>query len=207
MAREDEFRTALAALDDNSEFRGVALVGDSGVGKSTLARALAQAVESSGRAVRFALGTQTGSAVPLGAFSRAVTVDAAHEPATMLAAAHKTLEEEANLVVVVDDAQLLDPLSATLVYQLAAGRTARLIVTIRSGEPVLDAVTALLKERLLLSLHIDAFTREQTGELARRELGGAVQPRLIDELYSRSGGNVLLLRGLLGAAQQNRVLV
>ena len=125
----------------------------------------------------------------------------------MLAAAHKTLEEEANLVVVVADAQLLDPLSATLVYQLAVGRTARLIVTIRSGEPVLDAVTALLKERLLLSLHIDAFTREQTGELARRELGGAVEPRLIDELYSRSGGNVLLLRGLLSAGQENGVFV
>jgi DNA-binding CsgD family transcriptional regulator/energy-coupling factor transporter ATP-binding protein EcfA2 len=206
VAREDEFRKALAALDDNSEFRGVALVGDSGVGKSTLARALAQAVESSGRAVRFALGTQTGSAVPLGAFSRALTVDA-HEPATMLAAAHKTLEEDGNLVVVVDDAQLLDPLSATLVYQLAAGRTARLIVAIRSGEPVLDAVTALLKERLLLSLHIDAFTREQTGELARRVLGGAVQARLIDDLYGHSGGNLLLLRGLLSAGQENGVLV
>jgi DNA-binding CsgD family transcriptional regulator/ABC-type oligopeptide transport system ATPase subunit len=207
VARDHEFRQALAALNDSAEFHGVALVGESGVGKSTLARALADALESDGGTVRFVLGTQTGGAVPLGAFSRAVTVEAAHEPATMLAAAHKSLEQEENLVVVVDDAQLLDPLSATLVYQLAVGGSARLIVTIRSGEPVLDAVTALLKERLLLSLHIDAFTREQTGELARRELGGAVEPRLIDELYSRSGGNVLLLRGLLSAGQENGVLV
>jgi DNA-binding CsgD family transcriptional regulator/energy-coupling factor transporter ATP-binding protein EcfA2 len=207
VARDDEFRQALAALNDSAVFHGVALVGETGVGKSTLARALADALESDGGTVRFVLGTQTGGAMPLGAFSRAVTVDAAHEPATMLAAAHKTLEQEENLVVVVDDAQLLDPLSATLVYQLAVGGSARLIVTIRSGEPVLDAVTALLKERLLLSLHIDAFTREQTGELACRELGGAVEPRLIDELYSRSGGNVLLLRGLLSAGQENGVLV
>ena len=207
VARDEEFRQALAALNDSAEFHGVALVGESGVGKSTLARALADALESDGGTVRFVLGTQTGGAVPLGAFSRSVAVEVAHEPATMLAAAHKTLEQEENLVVVIDDAQLLDPLSATLVYQLAVGRSARLIVTIRSGEPVLDAVTALLKERLLLSLRIDAFTREQTGELARRVLGGAVESRLIDELYSRSGGNVLLLRGLLSGGQENGVLV
>ena len=154
VARDDELRQALAALDGGAEFQGVALVGDSGVGKTTLARAVADTLESGGSTVRFALGTQTGCAIPLGAFFRSVTVEAAHEPAAMLAAAHKTLEQQENLLVVVDDAQLLDPLSSTLVHQLAASGSARLIVTIRSGEPVPDAVTALLKERLLLSLRI-----------------------------------------------------
>jgi len=65
VAREVQFRRALAALNDG-EFQGVALVGDSGVGKSTLARMLAKAAESAGRTVRFALGTHTGRAVPLG---------------------------------------------------------------------------------------------------------------------------------------------
>ena len=134
VARDDELRQALAALEDDAEFQGVALVGDSGVGKSTLARALADTLESGGSTARFALGTQTGCAIPLGAFFRSVTVEAAHEPAAMLAAAHKTLEREENLVVVVDDAQLLDPLSSTLVHQLAASGSARLIVTIRSGD-------------------------------------------------------------------------
>src|SRR5947209_2121796 len=197
VARHAEFRLALAALEHSSEFQGVALLGDSGVGKSTLARALGDAVESDGRTVRFVLGTQTGSEVPLGAFSRSVTIDAAHEPATMLAAAHETLEQDENLVVVVDDAQLLDPLSATLVHQLAADGSARLIVTIRSGDAVLDALAALLKDRLLVSVHVDPLTREQTGELASAVLGGAVESRLVEELYRRTAGNLLLLRGLL----------
>ncbi|HZE15241.1 MAG TPA: ATP-binding protein, partial [Mycobacterium sp.] len=200
-------RQALAAFDDAAEFQGVALVGESGVGKSTLARAIATALESRGRTVRFVLGTQTGSTVPLGAFYRSVTVDAAHEPAAMLAAAHKTLEQDENLVLVVDDAQLLDALSATLLYQLAASGSARLIVTIRSGEAVPDAVTALLKERLLLSLRIVAFTRDQTGELARAVLGGVVDTRLINELHERAVGNPLLLRGLLTAGREDGVLV
>ena len=101
----------------------------------------------------------------------------------MLAAAHRALEQQEHLVVVVDDAQLLDPLSSTLVYQLAASGSARLIVTIRSGNNVSDAVTALWKERLLLSLRVEAFSREQTGELARAVLGGAVETRLINELH------------------------
>ena len=207
VGRDDEIRQALAALDDDAEFRGVALVGDSGVGKSTLARTLATIAKSQGLMVRFVLGTQTGSAVALGAFYRSVTVDAPHEPAAMLAAAQQTLEGEENLVVVVDDAQWLDPLSSTLVYQLAAGGAARLIVTIRSGDNVSDAVTALWKERLLLSLRIEAFTREQTGELARAVLGGAVDTRLISELQHRAAGSPLLLRGLLSAGRESGVLV
>ena len=109
VGRDDELRQALAALEGDAEFHGVALVGDSGVGKSTLARALADTLESGGSTVRYVLGTQTGSTVPLGAFYRSVTVDAPQEPAAMLAAAQRTLEREQNLVVVVvDDAQLLD---------------------------------------------------------------------------------------------------
>ncbi|MGA9361273.1 MAG: LuxR family transcriptional regulator, partial [Mycobacterium sp.] len=107
----------------------------------------------------------------------------------------------------VDDAQLLDPLSSTLVHQLAASGCARLIVTIRSGEPVPDAATVLLKERLLLSLRIEAFTREQTEALAHAVLGGVVDTRLITELHERAAGSPLLLRGLLGAGRESGVLV
>ncbi|OBG29367.1 LuxR family transcriptional regulator [Mycobacterium sp. 852002-51057_SCH5723018] len=206
VARDMELRRALAALGD-AEFQGVALVGDSGVGKSTLARILAKTAESAGQTVRFVLGTHTGRAVPLGAFSRAVTLDAVNEPAIMLAAAHKTLAKNDKLVVVVDDAQLLDPLSATLVHQLAASGRARLIVTIRSGESILDAVTALMKERLLVTVHVDPLTREQAEVLAGAVLGGSVESRLVDELYERSAGNLLLMRSLLSASLEKKVLV
>lgn len=207
VARDEERRQALAALATDAEFRGVALVGESGVGKSTLARWLAETLESGGATVRYVLGTQTGSTVPLGAFYRSVTVEAPQEPAGMLAAAQRSLEQETNLVVVVEDAQLLDPLSSTLVQQLAASGCARLIVTIRSGEPVPDAVTALLKERLLLSLHIAAFTPEQTGRLARAVLGDVVDTGLSNALHERAGGSPLLLRSLLGAGRESGVLV
>lgn len=209
VARDDEFRQALTALDETAHVQGVVLLGASGVGKSTMARNLAAAVKSRGHTVRFVLGTETGREVPLGAFSRAVTVDGevANEPVAMLAAAHATLDREENLVVVVDDAQLLDPISATLVHQLADSGSARLIMTIDRADPVPDAVTALVKERRLRIVHIEPFNREQTGELARAVLGGSVEARLVDELFRRTAGNLLLLRGLLSAGRESEVLV
>jgi DNA-binding CsgD family transcriptional regulator/energy-coupling factor transporter ATP-binding protein EcfA2 len=207
VARDDELRRAMAALDASAEVSGVALVGEAGVGKSTLARTLAKILGSQQQTVRFVLGTEAGRAVPLGAFHRLVAVDAAYEPSVMLAAAHRTLEQEEGRVVVVDDAQLLDPLSATLVHQLAVSGGTRLIVVIRSGDAVPDAVTALWKEQLLFRLDINTFTRAQTGELARGVLGDDVESRLIDELYRRTAGNILLLRGLLSAGRESDALV
>ncbi|HZE14793.1 MAG TPA: ATP-binding protein, partial [Mycobacterium sp.] len=156
VARDDEFRRALAALDASAQVRGAVLVGEAGVGKSTLARTLAKTLESHQQTVRFVLGTEPGRDIPLGAFYRLATLDAAHAPAVMLAAARRSLEQEKNLVLVVDDAQWLDPLSATLVHQLAVSGATRLIVVIRCGEGVPDAVTALWKEQLMLRLDINA---------------------------------------------------
>ena len=207
VGRCDEVRQALTALGDAAEFRGVVLMGDSGVGKSTLAHALADILESRGLNVRFVLCTETGRAVPFGAFSWLTTLATAREPAVMLAAAQRTLEQEENLVLAVDDAHLLDPLSASLVYHLAARGSARLIVTITSGHAVPDPVIALWKDRLLLTLRVEAFTRQQTELLARTVLGGDVATELIDELQDRTSGNPLLLRGLMIPGRENGVLV
>ena len=207
VARDVELDQALAAFEAGAQVRGVALVGESGVGKSTLARTLAEILAAGDHTVRFVLGTETGSAIPLGAFYRSVTVEATHEPAVMLASAHQALEQEENLVIVVDDAQLLDPLSATLVHQLAVSGKTWLIVVVRTGDSVPDAVTSLWKEQLLSPLSIKPFSREQVGELARGVLGGAVDLRLIDELHHRTAGNLLLLRGLLSAGRESGVLI
>ena len=134
------------------------------------------------------LGTQTGRAVPLGAFYRSVTVDAPREPAAMLAAAHRALEREENLVVVVDDAQLLDPLSSTLVYQLAASGGARLIVTIRSGRRARRGDRAVERAAVAESACRGVYPGADR-ELARAVLGGAVGTRLINELHHRAAGS------------------
>ncbi len=207
VARDAELRQASQALRPGSGFHGVTLVGEAGVGKTTLARALAETLELEGLTARFVLGTETGQAVPLGAFHRMLDIEDAHEPAVMLAAAHRALAREDNVVIVVDDAHLLDVLSAVLVHQLAASGTTKLIVSTRSGEVVPDAVTALWKERLLQRLDVEAFTRVQTEELVRAVLDGDVEERVVDQLHHLASGSPLVLRGLLNTAQADGSLV
>jgi DNA-binding CsgD family transcriptional regulator len=207
IARADELRRASEAVRPDSGYHGVALAGEAGVGKTTLARLLAESLEAEGMTTRFVLGTETGQAVPLGAFHRMLPVEDPHEPAAMLAAAHRALAREANLVIVVDDAQLLDPLSALLIHQLAANGATPLIVTIRSGDAVPDAVTALWKEQLLLRLDVETFTRAQTEELVNAVLDGDVDSSVIDHLQDLAHGSPLVLRGLLNAAREDDALV
>lgn len=205
VARDVEQREASQALWGGS--CGVVLAGKTGVGKSALARVLAESLEADGCPVLFVLGTETARAVALGAFRHALTLTEAHDPTVMLAVAHEMLTADPDLVIVVDDAQHLDPLSALLVQQLAVHGSPRLIVTIGSGAIASDAVTALWKEQLLLRLEVEPFTREQTAELATAVLGGEVDDRAVAELHRFSSGSPLYLRGALNAALGDAALV
>lgn len=205
VARDAELREAAQAL--RGDFRGVVLAGGAGVGKSALARVLAEQMEADGHPVRFVLGTETGQAVPLGAFLHALTLTDAHDPTVMLAAAHEALAAEPDLVIVVDDAQHLDQLSALLVQQLAVHSAAKLIVTIQNRVPTSDAVTALWKEQLLLRFDLEPFTRAQTAELMAAVLHGDVDPRAVGELHRFSSGSPLYLRGVVNAALGDEAFV
>ena len=66
-------------------------------------------------------------------------------------------------MLLVDDAHLLDAASATLVQQLAGAREARVLVTLRSGEPVPDAVVSLWKDHGCEYLELQPLSLEETG--------------------------------------------
>jgi DNA-binding CsgD family transcriptional regulator len=143
----------------------------------------------------------------LAAFERWVPVDEPHAPTVLLAAAHRALADEKDLLMVVDDAHLLDALSALLVHQIAASGTTKVIATIRSGEEIPDAVTALWKEQHLMRIDIKPFTRAQTAEIVCAVLDGVVSDAVIDQLHELSAGIALVLRGLVTAAVESSNLI
>lgn len=133
-----------SALTDANK-RGVVLVGEAGVGKTTLARAATATVPS----IRWAACTESSKVIPLGAFAPWVTVTAARDPIALLMSARESLLERDDTVLGIDDAHLLDQLSATLLHQVAVEGSGRIVATVRSGEAVPDAVTSLWKDGIL----------------------------------------------------------
>lgn len=146
------------------------VLGPDGCGKSTLARRAAEEHAERHRSTRvcWVIGTPAEREVPFGAFSHLVAVADIGKPAALLRAARASLVTSGgDLLLVVDDAHLLDILSATLVYQLALTGTARVIVTGRAdGSPAPPPpITALWGDDLLT--RIDITASDQAGEAGR----------------------------------------
>ncbi|UMB70901.1 AAA family ATPase [Mycobacterium paraterrae] len=145
---ETVLRDVVAGLDDPDR-AGVAIVGPDGSGKGLLARAAAASD------ARWVIGTASEQTIPFGAFRSllaGIDADDSARPAELLRTAQEKLATERFFVVA--DAHYLDRLSATLIYQLALGGSARLIVTARSGAELPDAVEALWADGLLTRIEV-----------------------------------------------------
>jgi hypothetical protein len=152
-----------AALGDPGR-AGAVIVGPDGVGKSTL---VSSAAEEFSRAhpeavIRWVTGTPAERAVPFGAFSELVQIADIGKPAALLRAARASLpvggspaQED---LLIVDDANHLDPLSATLLYHLARAGQTRMIVTVgaESSTATPAALAALWTDDLLERIELSA---------------------------------------------------
>ncbi|WP_256251140.1 helix-turn-helix transcriptional regulator [Mycobacterium malmoense] len=195
--REPEFAAVRAALTQQSRTAGVVVVGEAGVGKTTLAR---DVTESLPNRVCWVAGTESSRSIPLGSFTYLVGAATTRDPVACLAAARDALTADRGTVLGVDDAHLLDDLSATLVHQLALERSVPMVANIRADQPVPDAITSLWKDSYLRRIELRPFSREQCVELVERVLGGPVEGLSADVMWRDSGGNALLLRQLVEGA-------
>lgn len=126
---------------------GAVLIGPAGVGKTTLLRAAAERLGPGA----WVTGTASNAVLPFGAFRHLIDIPAAGKTAAIVRAARERLRER---MLFVDDAHLLDPLSATLLYQLALTGTAGLVVSVAAGVPVPAQVTALWEDDLLARVEV-----------------------------------------------------
>ena len=193
----------VAAALDGAQTSGVVLVGADGVGKTLLAHAAAETFVAAkpSTVVRWVAGTAPGRSVPFGAFRGLLEITDAAEtgrPAELLRAAHDSLTGDGGeLLFVVDDAHHLDHLSATLVYQLALSRSARLIVTVRADTELPDAVAALSADELLALVEVEPLDKPATAAALESALGVPLEDPITDEVFRRSQGNPLYLRHLV----------
>jgi DNA-binding CsgD family transcriptional regulator len=201
IGRLEEVAEALQSMRATS-VAGVAIAGPPGVGKTRLARAAVETLRADGAEIEWLSATHAAAVVPLSVFAHLVPppADQRTEPIDVFRSIVPALQQRADgrdLVLVVDDCHLLDDASAALLLQLATVGVARLLLTLRSGARVPDALVALWKDRFVNRIELQPLGREDTADLLARVLDGPVHGPTAERAWRVTGGNVLYLRELV----------
>ena len=213
VGRGDEMALALESL----RRRGcVVLAGAAGVGKTRLAREVLAASASGGTPPQWVAATRSAATVALGAFAHMVPGESLaigegqDRRAVIFDAIVRAIEHhsaQGRPVVGVDDAHLLDDASATLVHLLVTAGAARVVVTVRSGEPTPDPVVALWKDELALRIEVQPLSRLEVSELLGATLRGTVDGATARRLFDVTRGNALFLRELVDEGLASGTLI
>src|ERR1700733_15688787 len=141
--RENELDAIRRALSRVGDYSGAVIVGAAGVGKTRLAREVLARAEASGERTCWIVGTQSARQLPLGAFTASIR-DSISDPISDVRRIINSFiaqQRQGRLLIGIDDAHLLDALSAHVVHQLAQARGTRLVVTLRAGKGEPEGVT------------------------------------------------------------------
>jgi DNA-binding CsgD family transcriptional regulator len=199
-ARADDLEAATAVIEGRAA--GLVLTGAAGVGKTRLAREVARIAAGSGVAVAWIQATTTSNEIPLAAMAPYLPpLEPPFDVLPMLVTARRAIAELAagrRLLLIVDDAPLLDPASALLVAQSITTGDAVALLTQRSASPLPEAITRLrLARRELAPLDF-----ESASAVIEQLAGGPVARVTRVRLHRLSGGNPLYLHELVLAGHE-----
>jgi DNA-binding CsgD family transcriptional regulator len=197
--------------------RGAVIVGPAGSGKTALARAGAEFAQDQGVSVASVSGTEEARPYPFGAFASLLPPGlAAVGPGAqgdLLRYYVRELIANAEgrpLLLLVDDAHLLDDGSSMLMQQLSLNETATVVACIPTASPavetVADPTVVLWKDHDATRIELSTLGDSEIDELLRRVLGGpidAASVRLVGE-YTR--GDPLFVREVIAGALESEVL-
>lgn len=202
IGRRDELARILAGLRSQV---GTVVVGEAGVGKTVLAREVQRRLDDEGWHTHLVLCSGS-SDFPLQAFAQATAVEGLEE-LPLVDRLQRTLGADGASVLVVDDAHLLDDVSAEMLWRLASGHNTLVLATVRSGGPMPHRVARLWADGMCDRVDLAPLTEEHIGALLELVLGGDVEDRLPRLLVKRAKGNTLLLRELVRSGIDSGAIV
>ncbi|HSL57446.1 MAG TPA: AAA family ATPase, partial [Acidimicrobiales bacterium] len=203
VGRDHELDRIGRALGDPA-ITGVVIAGPRGAGKTRLAREALALAATAGFATARVQATRASQQIPLGALAALVPeATAVRVGAEALARGRAGLlarAEDSPLLLLVDDADRLDPTSAALIAHVADDARVFVVSTVPNDQPVPDAVTALWKDLGADRIDLEPLGEAHVGELLEAALAGTVSSRTVTRLAEASRGVPLALTELVTAA-------
>ena len=191
-------RLVEAALSDKGS-SGIVICGAAGVGKSRIAREALDSAASRECVTHWAVGTSCARTLPLGAFTAWVQSDGA-DTLQLVRGVIESVTAAApgtTVVVGVDDVHLLDDLSTFVVHQIVQRCVAKVVMTVRDGEPIPDGTQELWKAGQFERLDLQPLSPDETTTLLSATLGGPMDSHAASRLWELARGNVLYLRHIV----------
>jgi DNA-binding CsgD family transcriptional regulator len=208
VGREGELAELQRSLRTARGPSGVAVFGDAGVGKTRLVTEAVDTWREAGTAVERLRATEAARTIPLGSFAHLLAPgDTAEQREDLLHLVLRRLDRRAggeDFLLAVDDAHLLDDVSVTLLHLVVTQTSIRVLLSVRTGEPLPPGLVQLWKDELVARLDVGPLDRDDTERLVLAVLGEGVPASLLDRIWQLSRGNALFVRELVTAAVERR---
>ncbi len=171
--------------------------GDAGTGKSRLAHEALDEAAGEGWATLALRGSAGYAGIPLGPFRTVLELAGTSDLTELSEAVVRRLEamrSAKGLLLLADDCQDVDEMSAALLHQLVAARSVVALVTTRTGTQTPPAITDIWKDGLAERFELHNLSQLETTHLLTKGLGGTVQDSSANQIWQVTAGNPLYLR-------------
>ncbi|MDJ0319664.1 LuxR family transcriptional regulator [Pseudarthrobacter sp. PS3-L1] len=210
-ARSEDLRAIGTALTSDNVF-GVVLTGEYGAGKAAIARTAVTDLGPGVYSVRLrshpALSNEPYASIS--ALLARLPVEAGATPVALLQGVMDLIRHDAagrDCVLVLEDGGLLDPLSAAVLVNLMVTGTARVLLTVTESALLPGDFHRFLAAGELVEIRLTGLGERQVRQVLLSLLGHRISAGATRIFHRLSGGNSLLLRGIVTEQQQQGNLV
>lgn len=207
IGRESELAFLESAV---SAGQSVLITGEIGSGKSRLMREVMRRAEGRRAGVENIVGFASGTRIPFGAVPHLVGDGAPADRAWLIGSVRAELHRRAGpegLVVAVDDINLLDDATLTLIQSVTLEGAATMVATVRTEHAGVSPVIGLWKDGLMTRLDVEPLDEESSKSLIESMLDGSISVSLARRIWSIAAGNPLYTTELVTAGRENGTIV